>query len=345
MEALQILLSGWATVSENAFMGFPISDVTNLQCWLATIPAPTLDSRGLRVSEGNLSLSVMEFLATASEIWLNVSCIECSGPRIPELGVLLSGIEGSESFTDVVNAGFELIRKLVEGNFLQLSIDRMLNDAKKMCPHSFEYNSSFTGFEYEAFDVNKSEHSISFFLGLVVVCVSLSVIVLAILLTTKLIVRRRHVKWIKSLPQRQLDLLWKEQRKNDDEDAFINVSTESMFRSVVIPSWIRWFMILVLLGNIAFFLSGHLSLAASVTIMASLGGQTFTEEGFFEFSIAKSTIEIWNGTFVFVVGLCELLRFICVVSHALHCFQQPVVRSLPSLFSFFHLFGHTRKLF
>jgi hypothetical protein len=301
VEALQVFLTGFATVSEKALMGFPISDITNLKCWLATIPAPTLDSRGLRIND-DVSLSVSNFLATSTKVGLNVSCIECSGPGITEMGELLSGIEGSESVSEVANSAFDLMKKLVEGNVLQLSIDRMLNNAKKLCPHSSAYDPSFTGYEYEPFDVAKSETSTSFFLGLVVVVSSLVVVVLGVVLTTKLIVRRRHQKWIISLPPRQLALLWREQQKNDDEEIAINESTNSMFRSELVPLWIRWFMVVVLTGNIAFFLSGHLSLAASVTIMASLGGQTFTEEGFFEFSIAKSTKEIWNGKFGVAFG-------------------------------------------
>lgn len=301
MQALQILLTVFATVSEKAVMGFPISHVTNLHCWLATIPAPALDARGLRVNESDASFSVSDFLVTVSKIGLNVSCIYCSGHRIAELGDLLSGIDGSDSVANVANSVFDLVGKLVKGNFLRLSVDRMLNDARKLCPHSPIYDPSFTGFKYEVFDIAKNDNAVSFFLGLIVVCATLTVIVLLIFLTTKLIVRRRHRKWIEALPQRQLDLLLIYQRKNDEEDAFINESTVSMFRSEVIPLSIRWFMIVVLIGNIAFFLSGHLSLAASVTILASLGGQTFTEEGFFEFSIAKSTIEIWNGKFLFML--------------------------------------------
>lgn len=279
------------------------SDITNLQCWLATLPAPELDSRGVRVDEKDLSLSVSEFLATVGEIGLNISCIECSGPLIADLGELLSGIEGTESVTDVANSVFGLVTKLIEGNFLQVSIDRILNDAKKLCLHSPEYDPNFSGVEYEAFVISKSENSVSFFIGLVIVVALLSAIVLAVVLTTKLVVRRRHQKWIKSLPPRQLNLLWKEQRKSDDDEVAINESTVSMFRSKEIPLWVRWFMVVVLVGNIAFFLSGHLSLAASVTIVASLGGQTVAEEGFFEFSIAKSTIEIWNGTLLFALRL------------------------------------------
>jgi hypothetical protein len=247
------------------------------------------------VNENDLSLSITEFIATVAEIGLNISCVECSGPRIPELSDLLSGTDGSEAVTDVANAVFDLVTKLVGGNFLQLATDRALNDATMRCPHSSDYDPNFVGFEYEAFNVSKSENSVSFFVALVIVAASLTAIVLVVVLTTKLIVRRRHHKWIQSLPARQLVLLLKDQRKQDNEAAFINETTFSMFQSTAIPLWVRRVIPVVVLVNIAFFLSGHINLAASVTIVATLGGQTFSEEGFFEFSVARSTIEIWKG--------------------------------------------------
>jgi hypothetical protein len=42
-------------------------------------------------------------------------------------------------------------------------------------------------------------------------------------------------------------------------------------------------------------LSGHLSLGATVNIEARIAGQTIRVEEFFEFSMAKSTIDIWNA--------------------------------------------------
>ena len=242
-----------------------------------------------------VSLSVTKFMAAVSELGLNISCIECSGPRMPELSDILSTLKGSAAVTDFANGAFDFVTKLIEGNFLQLAADRALNDAKKRCPHSPDYDPDFTNSEYEEFENATSEDSVTFFVGLLIVGASLFVVVLAVVLFTKLIVRRRHRKWVSSLSSTQLQLLWKEQHKQDDNDDILNETTVSMFRSESIPSWLRWAMPVIILANIGFFLSGHLSLGASVTIMASLGGQTFTEGGFFEFSIARSTIEIWNG--------------------------------------------------
>ena len=249
------------------------------------------------MNESDVSLSVTEFMTSIAKLALNISCVDCSGPRIAELTELLSTSAGADAVTDVANGLFDLVPKLIEGKFLQVATDRALNDAKMRCPHNPEYDPNFSGDEYEAFDIAKGDDSVPFFLALLLVGLVLAAATLSVVLTTKCIVRRRHRKWISTLHNRELNLIWKEQRKYDDKESFIDSCTRSMFQSEAVPKWIRWTMPLVIVANIGFFLSGHLSLAASVTILASIGGQTFSEEGFFEFSVAKSTIEIWNGTF------------------------------------------------
>jgi hypothetical protein len=236
-------------------------------------------------------------MASVAEVGLNISCIECTGPRIPELSDLLSTLKGSESVTKFANGALDFVTKLLEGNFAQVAADRALNDAKLQCPHSPDYDPDFQKPEYVGFEKSEGEDSITFFLALLIVAVGVFAVVVVVVLLTKLVVQRRHRKWVSSLSKSQVHVLWKEQLQQDDKNAALNETTVSMFMSDSIPLWIRWSMPVIILANIGFFLSGHLSLGASVSIMATLGGQSFTEEGFFEFSIAKSTIEIWNGTY------------------------------------------------
>ena len=296
------------------------ADILNLQCWLATIPAPFLDARGVRVNESEVSLYVSEFLTSIEQLGMNVTCVDCSGPGFTELTKLLSSDAGADAVTDVANGLFGLIPKLIEGKFLQVATDRALNDAKFRCPHCAEYDPNFSEVEYEAFDIEKGDGTAGFFLALCIVGSILAAATLSFVITTKYIVRRRHRKWISSLGDRKLNLIWKDQQKDDDRNSFMDRETRSMFQSETIPKWLRWAMPLIILGNIGFFLSGHLSLAASVTILASIGGQTFSEEGFFEFSVAKSTIEIWNA------GGEELAILIFIFS-----FVWPYVKTLLTL--------------
>jgi hypothetical protein len=271
------------------------SDITKLQCWLATIPAPQLDDRGLRIGDDLVSLAIAEFIGSVSDLHVNISCIACSGPRVSELTELFSGMKDSGDVTDFANGIFNFTTRLINGNFLQIAADRAVNDAKYQCPHSADYDASYARKDYSAVASSQNESTVSFFLGIVLVSGTLLFIVLAVVLITKFVVRRRHGKWIASLPKSNLLVLHRHQVLKKETNVTLDSSTTSMFRSDSIPVWIRVTVPFVILGNIGFFLSGHLSLAANVSLAITLGGQTFEDEGLFQFSVANSTIEIWKG--------------------------------------------------
>jgi hypothetical protein len=295
VEELRILLTLFAKISVNSLINFPLKDITNLQCWLATFPAPKLDSRGVRVYDDDASVLLTEFVAAVARVDLNVSCVQCTSPKVIELANLLSSSPSTQSATEAANEAFDLLSSLFEENFFQLTVDRALHDAPKKCPHMPDYDPEFSGTVYQDFDVEAADDSGSFFLALFIVSFVLLALVMIAVLTTKIIVRRRHRKWISSLPASQKVLLQRQQERDEDMKSKVNHSSQSLFRSDVIPFWVRWIMPLIILGNIGLFLSGHLSLGASVSIIASIAGQPFEEKGFFEFSMARSTIEIWNG--------------------------------------------------
>lgn len=207
---------------------------------------------------------------------------------------LLSSESNADAVTALANTAFDFAKKMIEGEFLSVAIDRALNDAPKQCPHNAQYVENYVKPLYTAYEVTSQESSVSFIVGVLILCISLIFAVLAICLATKMIVRRRHQKWLEKLSREQVLLVYRQQREKQEKESEINVSTTSMFKSSSIPMWIRWFMPIVILGNIGFFLSGHFSLGASVTIIASLGGETLRSDNFFQFSMAKSTIEIWN---------------------------------------------------
>ena len=123
-----------------------------------------------------------------------------------------------------------MAKKFIEGNFLQVAFDRALNNAKVRCPHSPDYNPDFKGVEYAPFARPTSNGCVLFFVALILFAVSLFVVVMAMVVTTKVIVRRRHCKWVASLPRSQLQMLWKDQHSKDDKDAFLNEATVSMFK-------------------------------------------------------------------------------------------------------------------
>lgn len=281
------------------FLSHHFVDIFKLQCWLATIPAPKLDKVGLRVDDDAVALAIDEFIGSVSDLAFNISCIKCTGPRIPELSELLSGLKDSEDVTTFANGVFNYLTDLVNGDFIQIAADRAINDAKYQCPHSPLYDANYVRKDYvTALSESDDESTISLFLGLVIVIASLLLCTLIIVFGTKFVVRRRHAKWVATLPPAHIRTLNQQQALQKETNQSLDASTVSMFQSGSIPVWMRLAIPTIILGNIGLFLSGHLSLAANVSISASLAGQSFQDEDLFEFSVANSTIELWRGTFM-----------------------------------------------
>lgn len=283
-------------MAEDAFFAFPIKDIGKLQCWLATIPAPSLNQQG--VSGKDPSLAVQEFAAAVNDAGLNITCLKCTGDKFQELSERLSSDEYSEDVTKSANSLFEVIGDVVNGKFLQVVVDRALNDAPYQCPHNSMYDPNYERIEFEPFDVDKPSSSVAFFVAIIAAGCVLLVSAGLVLLVLKMIVVKRHRKWVGSLMPGQIRQLREIQSQGDAFEKFLDSRTSSMFLSANdIPVVWRMAMPFIILGNIGFFLSGHLSLGGSISILASLGGQTFREDSFFEFSMASSTIELWTGAF------------------------------------------------
>jgi Paraquat-inducible protein A len=295
LEAVNVLLTALLKIAEPRFHGFPLRDVLNYYCWMATIPAPALDARGIQLEGVDPSVLITELAASIARVNLNVTCVECSSPRMFELTELLSSSSAQKEATEVFNHILGYVAELLGGTFLQVQIDRVLNDAARKCPHRPEYDFNASEVVYEPFEVPPNEYSTTYLALLGGVTFGLILVVAFVAFCVRCIVRRRHRKWLSTLPQKQVRRLALQQAREQALESQICNNTMSMFTSPDIPVFIRWFMPVVLVGNIALFLSGHMSLGATVNIEAQLAGETFKADNFFEFSMAKSTVDIWNA--------------------------------------------------
>jgi hypothetical protein len=290
-----VVLQTMTKVAESSLYNFPIVDIFDYNCWLATIPAPGLDKHGVRIDGAEPTAILKEVATSVASLNLNVSCIKCSSPRLSELAELLSTVAAQEDLTESANGLLDYARDFLTGNYLQVKIDRILNDAARKCPHSPLYEEGMKDVQFEAFQAPNNELSISFLLMLTILAGSLVLAVLASTFAIKCFVRQRHKKWLKKLPPHQLERLALEQHKEENEESELNAVTISMFKSPDVPFFVRMGMPLIILGSIAFFVSGHLSLGATVNIEAELAGEKIHIEKFFEFSMARSTVDIWNA--------------------------------------------------
>lgn len=295
LHSASVMLQAMMKVAESNFYGFPLRDIFDLNCWLAMIPAPQLDEYGVRSLGEEPTVALKKLAATAASLNLNVTCIDCSSPRMPELTELLSKAEAQEDLSGAMNALLDYVTDMVGGNFVQLQMDRLLNDAARKCPHSPLYTPDYEAVTYKAFEAPDNKPSMSVLVTIAALAIVAILLVAALIYFIRWIVRRRHKRWVGTLPAHQVRRLAQEQHRQEREEAELNSTTQSMFTSPAIPMLVRIAMPFVIIGNILFFLSGHLSLGATVNIEAELAGEKILVDKFFEFSMAKSTIDIWEA--------------------------------------------------
>ena len=296
LTAATVVLETFLKVADIPFLEFPLKDIQNLNCWLATLPSPILDSRGIRELGSSVSAALFHLAISLKNLKLNITCISCSSPEMEELSKLLSTPEAAIDVMMVANKILDFATRLLGGEFLQVQIDRMLVDAPAKCPHSAAYDPQFVAQTYKSFEaVDRKEESAAFIVTILIVIGCLIVLVMGISLFIKFIVHRRSKTWVRTLSNERVKLLHQLQLSEQEKERELNHATTSMFHSKDIPSWVRYFIPVVVVVNVGFFLSGHLNLGASVNIVAKLAGETIAVENFFEFSLANSTIDIWKA--------------------------------------------------
>jgi len=296
LENVGILLQVLVQIAAQPFLNFPLQDALNLQCWLATVITPVLDKYGIRDGEPDSGIVLKSLALAVAEARLDIECISCSSPLIVEMSSKVGSSEAVEDTTAVANMLFEYLTKLLGGDFVQSGLDKMLNEAAMKCPHSPSYNQNFPGLKYEELVApEKSEDSYGFLIAIFIVMAISAVAVIAIFVAAKCVSRRRHNRWVKTLNRPQKLELENMQNDEREREKDLNSRMSSLVKSKEVPLFIRLFIPIVIIGNIALFLSGHLSLGGTVNISGTFAGQEFDVDGFFEFSMAKSTIEMWNA--------------------------------------------------
>jgi len=281
-------------IMEVSLFTFPLRDIFDINCWLALIPAPSLDPQGVRKSDSPFYAAFSHLEAYVGQLKVTAACTNCSSPRMSEFTDLISSPDARNETSDVANALLEYVTKLMGGNFMQVQIDRMLNEATRMCPHSPSYDPNAKP-AYDDFEAPNTTYSMSYLVVLTAVVLTMIIITTTIVLAVKWIVRRRHRKWLIKLSPRQFKNISYEQKLERFFEDKLNTSTRSLFRNTDIPCIVRYTIPIVIFCNILFFLSGHLSLGATVNIEAEIAGEKFVIEKFFEFSMARSTIDIWKA--------------------------------------------------
>lgn len=331
---------------ESGLFNFPIGDIFNINCWLSTIPAPTLNLQGLRTPDSEITLSLADLAVSIAQTNFSVDCLDCSGPKFEELSALFDApsahVHAGQSFENVLNKLLSLVSS--EHSMLQTELDRMLVDAPKFCPHRPEYDPYAVRTQYDNYDtIVPTDDDAIFLLALIVAMACFAVGVLVITCVLRFIVLRRNRRWLMSLPREQLIAVYENQQIHREHAAAMNAASQSMITSKRLPLLVRLLVPVVLLANVGLFLSGRksslnsrrvfsscrsppadshnplhlqrrftdLNLGGEVQIYFELGGERIVISDFYSFSIAQSGVELWNA------GARELAVSIISTEHVL----------------------------
>jgi type II secretory pathway pseudopilin PulG len=183
-------------------------------------------------------------------------------------------------------------------------------------PISPEYNQNFAGIEYEDLvPPDKDEQAIDFLIAIIVVVICVIVISFLIMIAVRYITRRRHNRWLRELNHAQMQVLSEEEQYETKRQKDLNKRMKPLILSKEVPLIFKIGIPITIFGNIALFLSGHLSLGGTVNISGSFAGQDFNIEGFFEFSMVKVSLFSRFAHFIaYIIAHYELFCFLRVPS-------------------------------
>lgn len=329
LSSVNMMLELLAEILEEPFLQFPLRDITNMDCWLATVANPVLDAYGARVGEADSGMVLRKVSVTVAEAGLDMKCIECTSPLLLDMQDVLSSQKGIEDTTLVANNVFDYLSNIIGGDWVQNIIDKAVYEAKMKCPHSPIYDENFSGLKFDQLVAPETNsEDLSFLIAIIAVIGTLIFAVLLLMVSTKWMSKRRHQRWLKMLSRPQMLVLEKIQLEEQAREKDLNNRMQALACSKDIPLLARLLIPVVILGNVALFLSGHLSLGGTVNISGGFAGQAFNVDGFFEFSMVKSTIEMWNagGRALAILiavfsGVWPYVSFICLIFVLFTCWK------------------------
>ena len=293
ISSISLFLSSLMKVSRESFLNLELANFLDGNCWLSTIPAPSLDKYG--VAQNNNKdypfAQIKDLALTFDSVKLNVDCLACSSKGFEELSNNLKTNDGQNSFSNLFSKTVSNTMAKLDGKLSQVVIDRALNDAKKSCGVKGANHTV-----YETFDVPTPQAPYpSVLIG--IICILISILLMIFLIRKHLVrsLRQRRQNWVQMASNEEITRRIQQHHREKSHDALLNHATQSMFRTSVIPFHVRVAVPFIIISNIIFFLTGHLSLGASVAIRAGLGGQSVAIDHFFEFSMFKSAVQMWQS--------------------------------------------------
>ena len=139
LPSAMINTSLFMTVVASKLLHFPLHDILDYNCWLATIPAPETI---MPLNRSEISLGLYNFVSNLSALDMGVNIVSATSAGVAIMPDLLYSFRMSGGFSKLSDRINSFADELFQGDYIQTQFDRLLIDAPKFCPHSSEYNSS-----------------------------------------------------------------------------------------------------------------------------------------------------------------------------------------------------------
>lgn len=262
---------------------------------MALLQPPSVDSRGVRLEDGPMPYILRNLTTSFAQLKLNVTCADCKSEAMLKVAQHFSSAEGTQRGTDLAEGILDLLTETVGADFLALELDRQIANARFKCPHHPEYKAVGAERDFNDFDTIQREESVRFILSVAIAAIALLICLAIFMVVIRVITRRQHRKWLETITDSQIVAVWGHQRKEKDNQIELNATSSSLYRSHAIPVFVRILMPMIIIGTAGLFLMGHLTIAASVSLLIALAGQEYRNDGFFEFSIASGTVNLWKA--------------------------------------------------
>eukprot|EP00980_Cylindrotheca_fusiformis_P001033 scaffold279_cov90-Cylindrotheca_fusiformis.AAC.3 len=291
MENVIMMASVLLKIAEENFAFFPIRDLANVQCWLATVVSKTPErepaSRGIALVDQTFSIG---------KFALDVNCTSCSSPRFDEF--LLSLYDLSNASEAIVSVE-EKTDSLFDSGVIDVALDYLVEDAVTKCPHRPEYDpdSSKEGFLLSPEgsglfeDDGSGEKPIYFNVANSIV----AAFILICGIVYKLILHRRNKRWLASLSREGHVQLELQAAKEKQMEEMLDETTTSLMKSRCIAKRVRYGVPLALAINLGLYLGAHLGILSVVDIDATFAGEPVTVSNFLEFTFIESTKKTFDN--------------------------------------------------
>lgn len=124
----QIMADVLAKMSANSFLTFPIRDLTNMDCWLATLAASNATEKGFSLENLLLDVPAMN---------ISMQCQNCTSDGLVNiLPAVLESLKSDGVMNVLENRLLQVGTDMLQSDYVQSYMDKMLVDGSLRCPHS-----------------------------------------------------------------------------------------------------------------------------------------------------------------------------------------------------------------